>query len=82
MFDGQQVYNEENTDPRTFDKVKVFAGDNFQDSVDASYSNLLWTNFGWSPPRSWTPAETNTGMIILNTMYKCCTVHGTVSLLV
>ena len=64
MFDGQQVYNEENTDPRTFDKVKVFVGNSFSDSLDASYSNLLWTNFGWSSPSSRFRAKTATGMII------------------
>ena len=46
----------ENTDPRAFKDVKVFAGDNFLDPADGSYSNLVWESLsrskacqaGWS----------------------------------
>ena len=34
------ISSEENSDPRTFENVKVFAGDNFFDPADAIYKNL------------------------------------------
>ena len=32
----------ENTDPRPFPGVAVFAGDNFHPPVDGRYRNLVW----------------------------------------
>ena len=44
--DGKQIYRVENKDPRTFQDVKVFAGDNFFPAADASYRNMVWENLG------------------------------------
>ena len=41
----------ENTDPRAFKDVKVFAGDNFNLPTDGCYSNLILESFK-IPPRS------------------------------
>ena len=35
----------ENTNPKTFTNVRVFAGDKSKPAADASYRNLLWENF-------------------------------------
>ena len=35
----------ENTNPRIFINVRVFAGDKVKPAADASYINLLWENF-------------------------------------
>ena len=43
-IDGKQIHKVENKDPRTFKDVKVFAGDNFHSSLDASFKNLVWKN--------------------------------------
>ena len=40
-IDGQEVYNVENSEPRVFQDVKVFAGDE-QGAADARYKNLVW----------------------------------------
>ena len=32
----------ENTNPQSFEDVKVFAGDNFYPASDATYKNLVW----------------------------------------
>ena len=39
-FDGIQVHSVENTDPRKFTNVRVFAGDKFKKAADASYRNF------------------------------------------
>ena len=39
-FDGRQVHSVENTDPRKFTNVRVFAGDRFKKAADASYRNF------------------------------------------
>ena len=39
-FDGRQVHSVENTDPRIFTNVRVFAGDKFKKAADASYRNF------------------------------------------
>ena len=36
----------ENKDPRTFQNVKVFAGNNFFPAADVTYRNLVWENIG------------------------------------
>ena len=41
-LDGKTVKSVENKDARAFKDVKVFAGDNFYDPADGSYSNLIW----------------------------------------
>ena len=38
----------ENKEPRTFQDVRVFAGDNFYPAADANYRNLVWENIGLS----------------------------------
>jgi len=43
--DGVTIKSVENTDPRTFKDVRVFAGDNFYPPTDGSYSNLIWESF-------------------------------------
>ena len=43
-IDGKQIHKVENKDPKTFKDVKVFAGDNFYSSPDASFKNLVWEN--------------------------------------
>ena len=39
-IDGREVHNVENTNPKTFTDVRVFAGDNFKPAADASYRNF------------------------------------------
>ena len=41
-IDGSPVFSVENTDPREFDNVKVFAADNFHHAANASYRNFVW----------------------------------------
>ena len=36
----------ENTNPQSYEDVKVFAGDQFYPASDASYKNLKWTDNG------------------------------------
>jgi len=52
--DGKIIKRVENTDARAFKDVKVFAGDNFYDPADGSYSNLYWQSFATTtlPPTS------------------------------
>ena len=38
----------ENKDPKTFQDVKVFAGNNFMPAADVTYKNLAWENIGCS----------------------------------
>ena len=38
----------ENKDPKTFQDVKVFAGNNFVSAADVTYRNLVWENIGLS----------------------------------
>ena len=42
QIDGIQISSEENSDPRTFENVQVFAGDNFYDPANARYKNLKY----------------------------------------
>ena len=39
------VHQIENTDARTFEDVKVFAGDDFFPSANATYRNLRWESY-------------------------------------
>ena len=39
-IDGIEIGSGENRDPRTFENVQVFAGDNFNDPANARYMNL------------------------------------------
>ena len=43
-IDGNEFHKVENKDPKTFEDVKVFAGNNFMPAADASYRNLVWEN--------------------------------------
>ena len=45
-MDGKIFKSDENTDARAFKDVKVFAGDNFYEPADGSYSNLIWESLG------------------------------------
>ena len=36
----------ENTNPQSYEDVKVFAGDSYTLASDASYKNLKWTDGG------------------------------------
>ena len=44
-IDGRKVHSIENTNPKAFTNVTVFAGDNLKPAADASYRNLLWESF-------------------------------------
>ena len=44
-MDGREVHRVENTNPKTFTNISVFAGDNQKPAADASYQNLSWENF-------------------------------------
>ena len=44
-IDGRKVHSIENTNPKAFPNVTVFAGDNLKPAADASYRNLLWESF-------------------------------------
>ena len=43
-IDGTLIHNVLQQNLQTFDEVRVFAGDNFHPSSDASYRNLFWEN--------------------------------------
>ena len=43
-IDGKLIRSFPITKPRTFNDMKVFAGDNFDPAADASYKNLVWEN--------------------------------------
>ena len=45
-IDGVEITNMENTNPQSFQDVKVFMGDNFHTATDATYNNLMWENIG------------------------------------
>ena len=45
-INGEEIKNVENTNPQSFQNVKVFAGDKFKPACDASYKNLIWKNDG------------------------------------
>ena len=40
-IDGGEVYRVENTEPRMFQDVMVFASDNFHPAADVRYKNLV-----------------------------------------
>ena len=44
-IDGRKLHSIENTNPKAFTNVTVFAGDNLKPAADASYRNLLWESF-------------------------------------
>ena len=44
-MDGREVHSVENTNPKTFTNIRVFAGDKSKPAADASYRNLSWKNF-------------------------------------
>ena len=43
-IDGQEINRQENYDPRSFDDVRVYAGDSFNDPANARYKNLQYEN--------------------------------------
>ena len=45
-IDGQKLYNIENTKPRVFTNVKIFAADNFYTAANAELRNLEIINLG------------------------------------
>ena len=45
-INGDQVYAVENTDPKSFENVKMLAGDDIHPPVDGNYRNLKWENLG------------------------------------
>ena len=45
-INGVEIRNAENTNPQSFEDVKVFMGDNFHTATDATYNNLMWENIG------------------------------------
>ena len=44
-MNGREVHSVENTNPKAFTNVRVFAGDKSRPAADASYRNLSWKNF-------------------------------------
>ena len=44
-INGIDVHSIENTNPKTFTNIRVFAGDKSKPAADASYRNLKWENF-------------------------------------
>ena len=45
-LDGEALHLVVNTDPRSFENVKLFAGDIFYAPADANYKGLTWENLG------------------------------------
>ena len=41
-IDGDEISNVENTNPQSFEDVKVFVGGKFNPASDATYKNLVW----------------------------------------
>ena len=62
-IDSREVHIVENTNPKTFTNIGVFAGDKSKPPADASYRNLLWENF-------YVDHSFNIGTKILNTNSK------------
>merc|ERR1711874_417440 len=44
IVDGDEIKNVENTNPQSFEDVKVYAGGKFNPASDATYRNLIWEN--------------------------------------
>ena len=45
-LDGEALHLVVNTDPRSFENVKLFAGDTFYAPADANYKGLTWEELG------------------------------------
>ena len=45
-LDGEELHLVVNTDPRSFENVKLFAGDIFYAPADANYKGLTWEHLG------------------------------------
>ena len=45
-MDGEAVHLVVNTDPQSFENVKLFTGDSFYPPADANYKGLTWENLG------------------------------------
>ena len=43
-IDDQEINRLENFDPRSFEDVRVYAGDSFNDPANARYKNLQYEN--------------------------------------
>ena len=48
-IDEQEINRLENFDPRSFDDVRVYAGDSFNDPANAIYKNLHYENIEDDP---------------------------------
>jgi len=48
-IDGQEINRLENYDPRSFEDVRVYAGDSFNDPANARYKNLHYENIEEDP---------------------------------
>ena len=48
-IDGQEINRQENYDPRSFEDVRVYAGDSFNDPANARYKNLHYENIEEDP---------------------------------
>ena len=47
-LDGEELHLVVNTDPRSFENVKLFAGDTFYPPADANYKELTWEHLGYT----------------------------------
>ena len=45
-INGDEIKNVENTNPQSFEDVRVFVGGKFNPASDATYKNLNWENKG------------------------------------
>ena len=48
-IDNKEINRLENNDPKTFENVKIFAGDSFNDPAGARFKNLQYDNIEENP---------------------------------
>ena len=48
-IDNEEINRLENNDPRSFENVRIFAGDSFNDPANARFKNLKYENIEENP---------------------------------
>ena len=48
-IDNEEINRLENNDPRSFENVKIYAGDSFNDPAGARFKNLQYDNIEENP---------------------------------
>ena len=48
-IDNEEINRLENNDPKSFENVKIYAGDSFNDPANARFKNLKYENIEENP---------------------------------